>query len=53
MVAAISVLGVGIGAPLVQNGSAAGAIVSCAVEIGRILTISNRDRTPISGAKGM
>ena len=52
MAAATSILGVGIGAPLVQNGSeAVVVVVSRAVDTGKTLTIKSRDRTPMNGRK--
>lgn len=43
-VAATSVLGVDIGAPLVQNGSIVADDIVCAIDVGKIQTINNRSK---------
>lgn len=54
-VTATSVLGVSIGAPLVQNGSDADVVVivvCCATDIGKMFVINKRDSPPINIVKG-
>jgi hypothetical protein len=47
IVAATSVLGVGIGAPLVQNGSVFVDCMVCAIDTGEIETINNRSKVNV------